>query len=166
MSLELIDEAVISHDLFNAPERFKVVTVNCVGAMGRGIALACKERFPALYEDYRRRCRREEIIIGEVYPYIDEGVILLPTKTHFKYKSQIYYVTSGIDALARLGEDLEGDIALPPLGMANGWLRYHERIDIFAHLRNRLHASEKNYRFYLPAELLREAVKVIPNHHK
>ncbi|AWN08828.1 hypothetical protein MLDJOKPK_00243 [Salmonella phage SPAsTU] len=166
MSLELIDEAVISHDLFNAPERFKVVTVNCVGAMGRGIALACRERFPELYKDYRIRCRREEITVGNVYPYPEEGVILLPTKTHFRFKSQIYYVTSGIDALARLGEDLEGDIALPPLGMANGWLRYHERVEIFLHLHERLHATEKHYRFYLPAQLLGEAQRVIPNRYK
>ena len=86
MSLELIDEAVISHDLFNAPERFKVVTVNCVGAMGRGIALACRERFPSLYNDYRQKCRKEQIVIGEVYCYPEEGVILLPTKTHFRWR--------------------------------------------------------------------------------
>ena len=77
MSLELIDEAVISHDLFNAPERFKVVTVNCVGAMGRGIALACRERFPSLYNDYRQKCRKEQIVIGEVYCYPEEGVITM-----------------------------------------------------------------------------------------
>ncbi|EBW8959815.1 hypothetical protein BZ973_00350 [Salmonella enterica subsp. enterica serovar Enteritidis] len=166
MSLELIDEAIISHDLFNAPERFKVVTVNCVGAMGRGIALACRERFPSLYNDYRQKCRKEQIVIGEVYCYPEEGVILLPTKTHFRYKSQIYYVTSGIDALARLGEDLEGGIAIPPLGMANGWLRYHERLEIFIHLQKRLQHTEQTYRFYLPDTLLREAEKIIPNSFK
>ena len=164
MSLELIDEAVISHDLFNAPERYKVITVNCVGAMGRGIALACRERYPALYQDYRDKCAEGLITVGNVTCYPDESVVLLPTKTHFRYKSQIYYVTSGVDALAR--ETLDGGIALPPLGMANGWLRPHERFAIFTHLHKRLAPQEQTYRLYLPTALLEEANKAIPNTYK
>lgn len=163
MPLELIDEADISGDLFNAPERFKVVTVNCVGAMGRGIALACKERFPELYAHYRKRCFDGEVVVGKVYVYSDEGIILLPTKTHFKYKSQVSYVTTGVTALAEQGEDLEGGIAIPPLGMAHGWLRFNERWGIYQHLHKRLHTTRQQYRVYLPANLLAEATRAIPN---
>lgn len=163
MSIELIDESVINADLFNAPERFKVVTVNCVGAMGRGIAEACKNRYPDLYKHYRKRCFDGEIVIGKVYVYSDEGVILLPTKTHFKYKAQVSYVINGVTALAEQGEDLEGGIAVPPLGMAHGWLAFNERWGIYQHLNKRLQSTRQNYSVYLPARLLGEANRDIPN---
>lgn len=166
MSLELLDEAIIHGDLFNAPEAYKVVTVNCVGAMGAGIALACKERFPDLYKHYRKRCFAGEIVVGKVYVYSEEGVILLPTKTHFKYKSQVSYVVTGITALANAGEDLDGGVAIPPLGMAHGWLTFNERWGIFQHLHKRLNPTEKVYRLYLPTRLLEEARRAIPNTYK
>ncbi|ANZ48501.1 putative Appr-1-p processing protein [Erwinia phage vB_EamM_Caitlin] len=155
------DEQSIAGDLFNAKEVYKVVTINCVGAMGKGIALACKERFPKIYEDYRLRCKQNEIMIGNVYLYEDEKIILLPTKTHFKYRSEIAYVTTGIDALARLGHDLNEDVALPPLGMANGWLREYERAIIYRHLYDALNSGERNYRIYLPKALMIEAKKTL-----
>lgn len=161
MALKFRDERFVQGDLFNADEHYKVVTINCVGAMGKGIALACKERYPKLYEHYRARCRANEIVIGEVYLYEEEQVILLPTKTHFKYRSEIAYVTSGIDALARLGSDLKHSIALPPLGMANGWLKDYERVSIYQHLYKRLHDGEQHYRIYLPQALLEEAKRAL-----
>lgn len=155
------DERHVQGDIFNASEAYKVVTINCVGAMGKGIALACKERFPRIYEDYRKRCRQNEILVGNVYLYEDEKIILLPTKVHFKDRSEIVYVTKGIDALARLGNDLNEDIALPPLGMANGWLRAYERAQIYHHLYQRLNPGERNYRVYLPELLMKEAIRAL-----
>lgn len=155
------DERHVQGDIFNAAEAYKVVTINCVGAMGKGIALSCKERFPRIYEDYRKRCRQNEILVGNVYLYEDEKIILLPTKVHFKDRSEIVYVTKGIDALARLGNDLSEDIALPPLGMANGWLRAHERAQIYHHLYKSLNTGERNYRIYLPELLLKEAIRAL-----
>lgn len=151
------DERHVQGDIFNATDAYKVVTINCVGAMGRGIALSCKERFPRIYEDYRKRCRKNEIMVGHVYLYEEEKIILLPTKVHFKDRSEVVYVTKGIDALARLGNDLNAEVALPPLGMANGWLRAHERCEIFHHLFRTLNPGEQHYRIYLPTTLYTEA---------
>lgn len=159
--LRIRDERHIGGDLFNAPEDYKVITINCVGAMGRGIALACKERFPKLYEDYRARCRRNEILIGNVYLYEQEKVILLPTKTHFKLRSEVSFVTTGIDALSRLALDINGSIAIPPLGMVNGWMRLKERGDIYHHLFRTLASGETDYAFYLPENLYQEAKKAL-----
>lgn len=161
--LTILPESVIDNDLFNAPERFKVVTINCVGAMGRGIALACRERYPGLYQDYRERCFANEIRIGNVYVYPEENCILLPTKTHWKLKSQVSYVIAGITALADAAENLEGGVALPPLGMANGWLTKAERQQIFLFIEKKLVPRRQHYRFYLPDTLYQEAKLLIPN---
>lgn len=155
------DERAIEVDLFKAKEPYKVVTINCVGAMGKGIALACKQRFPRIYEDYRLRCKQNEITIGNVYLYEEEKIILLPTKIHFKDRSEIAYVTKGIDALARLGNDLNEDIAIPPLGMVNGWMNPYMRAEVYHHLYLRLNPGERNYRVYLPRELIAEARKAL-----
>lgn len=164
--LTIRKESEIGNDLFNAPEAYKVVTINCVGAMGRGIALACRERYPTLYQDYRKRCRENEIRIGNVYVYPDEKCILLPTKTHWRLKSQVSYVTAGITALADCVENLDTSAAIPPLGMANGWLRPWERQEIFLWLYDKLETRRQHYTLYLPDALYQEARSLIPNSFK
>lgn len=164
--LTIRKESEIGNDLFNAPEAYKVVTINCVGAMGRGIALACRERYPTLYQDYRKRCRENEIRIGNVYVYPDEKCILLPTKTHWRLKSQVSYVTAGITALADCVENLDTSVAITPLGMANGWLRPWERQEIFLWLYDKLETRRQHYTLYLPDALYQEARSLIPNSFK
>ncbi len=39
----------IKGNIFNSSAQVLVNTVNCVGVMGRGIALECKLRFPEMY---------------------------------------------------------------------------------------------------------------------
>ena len=43
-------KALIS-DLFESKAQTLVNTVNCVGVMGKGVALEFKKRFPAMFED-------------------------------------------------------------------------------------------------------------------
>lgn len=158
--LTLHDELTIRQNLFNAPQRYKVVTVNCVGAMGKGIALECRERYTQLYHDYRARCRAGEIVIGELTVYQDENVILFPTKVHFKDPTLVSYVTPALHRLAELAERLEGGIALPPLGMANGWLKYYQRVEVWKGLQNIIAPLDATVDMYLPTWLLEEAQQI------
>jgi len=48
---------VVKGDLFKSKAQTWVNTVNCVGVMGKGVALGFKKRFPEMYEDYVRRCK-------------------------------------------------------------------------------------------------------------
>jgi O-acetyl-ADP-ribose deacetylase (regulator of RNase III) len=56
-------------DLFESQAQALVNTVNCVGVMGKGVALEFKKRFPALFDDYLERCEREAVKLGEPYLY-------------------------------------------------------------------------------------------------
>ena len=62
-----------------------VNTVNTVGAMGTGIALAFKKRFPEMFEDYAKRCEAGEIELGRPYVYkslVGPWVLNFPTKAN------------------------------------------------------------------------------------
>ena len=43
-------------NLFDSDAQTLVNTVNCVGVMGKGIALEFKKRFPEMFQDYAPRC--------------------------------------------------------------------------------------------------------------
>ena len=46
-----------------------VNSVNCVGIMGRGIALQFKNIFPANFKAYAEACRREEVQPGRMFVF-------------------------------------------------------------------------------------------------
>jgi O-acetyl-ADP-ribose deacetylase (regulator of RNase III) len=50
---------------------------NCTGAMGAGIAVQFKRRFPAMYEEYRRRCRQGGLRLGDVFVWDREPDVVV-----------------------------------------------------------------------------------------
>jgi len=48
-------------DMFSSKAQTLVNTVNCVGVMGKGVALAFKERFPDMYKEYVRLCDAKRV---------------------------------------------------------------------------------------------------------
>lgn len=117
-------------NMFSSDAQTLVNTVNCVGIMGKGVALEFKKRFPAMFEDYARRCDRKAVKLGEPYLYEDEnGVKILnfPTKDHWRSASRISDIERG---LTHLVEHYERwgitSMAMPPLGCGNGGLEWAE----------------------------------------
>ncbi len=106
-----------------------VNTVNCVGVMGKGIALQFKQAFPQVFGAYQRACWRREVQPGRMFT-VETGqivnprfVINFPTKRHWKGKSRLEDIDAGLPALAaelrRLGVR---SVAVPPLGCGSGGL--------------------------------------------
>ena len=58
---------VLTGDLFESRACAWVNAVNCVGVMGKGVALEFKKRFPDMFEDYCARCARRQVLLGEPY---------------------------------------------------------------------------------------------------
>lgn len=71
---------VIVGDLFRSKAQTFVNTVNCVGIMGKGIALQFKNHFPEMFRDYEERCKRKEVRLGRPYLY---ATILPPHVLNF-----------------------------------------------------------------------------------
>ena len=44
-----------------------VNTVNCVGIMGRGLALQFKNKFPQNFKEYQIACTKKEVQLGKMF---------------------------------------------------------------------------------------------------
>jgi O-acetyl-ADP-ribose deacetylase (regulator of RNase III) len=107
--------------------------VNCVGVMGRGLALQFKHAFPDNFQAYCRACRRGELRPGRMLTF-DAGsverpryIVNFPTKRHWRDKSLIEDIEAGLVFLAREVQ-LRGiqSIAIPPLGCGLGGLQWDD----------------------------------------
>jgi O-acetyl-ADP-ribose deacetylase (regulator of RNase III) len=115
----------VSGDPLVIPADIRVCTVNCVGAMGAGVALAFRRRFPGLYDAYRVACFRGEIVPGRLFEWrsSDAWVVCLLTKRHWRENSRYDDIAAGLQALRAYLADRPGvRVALPALGCGNGGL--------------------------------------------
>lgn len=121
---------VTQGNLFESSAQTLVNTVNTVGVMGKGIALGFKQRYPAMFEDYRARCERGEVRLGEPYIYRppDGGspwIVNFPTKGHWRSPSKLEDIERGLRYLvAHVPAWGVQSLAVPPLGCGNGELEW------------------------------------------
>jgi O-acetyl-ADP-ribose deacetylase (regulator of RNase III)/uncharacterized protein YwgA len=121
---------VLVGDIFTSTAQTLVNTVNCVGVMGKGVALEFKKRFPAMFDDYAHRCEQKLVKLGEPYLYQDISgvrIINFPTKDHWRSPSRLGDIEIGLSYLTtHLGEWNVTSLALPPLGCGNGGLEWSQ----------------------------------------
>lgn len=115
-------------DILEAKAQTIVNTVNCVGVMGKGIALEFKKRFPEMYEDYGRRCRANQVRLGEPYLYMypmGPWILNFPTKGHWRTVSRLSDIEAGLEYLEKHYRQWEiQSLAVPPLGCGHGQLEW------------------------------------------
>lgn len=134
----------ITGDMFSSKAQTLVNTVNCVGIMGKGVALAFKERFPDMFKDYVRLCERKAVRLGEPYLYkrlTGPWILNFPTKDHWRSVSNLADIVKGLEFLEHHYREWGiTSLAVPPLGCGQGGLewrvvgptlyRYFSRLDI------------------------------------
>lgn len=120
-----------SGDILRADAQAIVNTVNCVGVMGRGIALQFKKAWPENFKVYAEACKQKQVRPGKLF-ITETGqltnpqyIINFPTKRHWRGASKIEDVELGLDALV---QDIQAkgikSIAIPPLGSGLGGLEW------------------------------------------
>ena len=110
-----------------------VNTVNCVGVMGKGIALQFKNKWPDNFAAYQRACKADQVRPGQMMVF-DAGayaqphfIINFPTKDHWRSKSQLSFIRDGLqDLVAQVRVLGIRSIAVPPLGCGNGGLAWKD----------------------------------------
>ncbi|MFW5432745.1 MAG: macro domain-containing protein [Methylophilaceae bacterium] len=125
-------------NLFETDAEAIVNTVNCVGVMGKGVALEFKNRWPNNFKAYKKLCQSKSLRPGKSFIF-DTGdlfgdarkpqryLINFPTKDHWRSKSKFSYIEQGLDDLLVQLENLDiQSVALPPLGCGNGGLDWSE----------------------------------------
>lgn len=123
-------------DMFGEPAEAIVNTVNCVGVMGKGVALEFKRRWPENFRAYKRLCDAGKLYPGKMFIFqmgdllenMDRQFLInFPTKQHWKAKSKIEYVEHGLDDLAYQVRELGiKSLVMPPLGCGNGGLDWND----------------------------------------
>lgn len=130
--------------------------------MGKGIALAFKDKFPMMFWEYRRRCKTRQIKPG----HIDEHVLMpyyhwtpiagqprvivnFPTKAHWSNPSKLEWIETGLVELAEYcNRQHVFSIAIPPLGCGNGGLDWTVVYPLIQHFAAQCPNTE--VRVYLP----------------
>ena len=109
-----------------------VNTVNCVGVMGRGIALQFRKAFPENFKAYKAVCERGELRPGKLFIYEQvqltnpRYIINFPTKDDWKGKSRLEYIDTGLEALV---QEVQRLVQVP---IEEGWNFGHGAADIAA----------------------------------
>lgn len=102
---------------------------NCAGAMGKGIAVQFKERYPQMYSEYKALCRNGKFALGSVfeYNYGDGYVFNLGTQVSWTTRANIKAVEEAIDKMMAIASALQVDkIALPKIGAGLGGLNWDD----------------------------------------
>ncbi|MBL7004509.1 MAG: macro domain-containing protein [Gammaproteobacteria bacterium] len=110
-----------------------VNTVNCVGVMGKGIALQFKKKWPDNFKAYAKACKKNEVKLGEMFTFelgalaTPRYIVNFPTKNHWRGSSKIEDIESGLQSLVKHIQQFDiRSIAIPPLGCGLGGLPWTE----------------------------------------
>ena len=116
-------------DFFDYDADIRVNTVNCVGVMGKGVALQFKARYPRMFKEYLKVCSSGLLRPGEPHVWVENSilerviVINFPTKLHWRNPSKYEYIESGLCWLrSYLSDRLGMTVTLPALGCGHGGL--------------------------------------------
>jgi uncharacterized protein YwgA/O-acetyl-ADP-ribose deacetylase (regulator of RNase III) len=120
---------VLVGDIFNSKAQTLVNTVNCVGIMGKGLALAFKNKYSDMFIDYEQKCKQRMVKLGKPYLYkslFPPHILLFPTKDHWRSVSNIHAIEEGLQYLKKNYKDWGiTSIAVPPLGCGLGELDWN-----------------------------------------
>ena len=123
----------VDYNLFDSDAQVLVNTVNTVGVMGKGIAKEFKKRYPEMFEKYEKMCKAGKFKTGDLLPYkipdSDRLVLNFPTKRHWRARSKLEYIESGLKKFAQT-YDQKGinSISFPMLGSSNGGLDWETQV--------------------------------------
>ncbi len=119
-------------NILQADTEALVNTVNTVGVMGKGIALAFKKAFPENFKIYRQLCEDKKFDIGDLLitntgQIRPKFIVNFPTKKHWRRRSEIEFIEIGMKKLVKeIKEKQIKSIAIPPLGCGNGGLNWSD----------------------------------------
>ena len=127
-------------DLFDSDAMTLVNTVNCVGVMGKGIALEFKRRFPDMYQHCRLICQQGTLRPGQILPYRKSHpwILNFAVKDHWRHASRMEWINSCLIKFTASYKTMGiTSAAFPWIGAKNGWLPFDQIRDCM-----RLHLSQ------------------------
>lgn len=120
-----------STDIFKSESEAIINPVNCVGVMGKGLALEFKNRYPDNFKDYEVACKTGKLELGKMFVHENRSnfnsnhklIINFPTKRHWRDKSELSYIENGLNDLVKVVKEHDiKSVAIPPIGCGLGGL--------------------------------------------
>lgn len=102
---------------------------NCAGAMGKGIALQFRDKYPVMYKKYKQLCQNGLYNPGDVFDYnYGEGYVYnLATQQSWRTQAKIEYIQTALDTMCKLAIfQTVKSIATPAIGADLGGLKWEE----------------------------------------
>ncbi len=116
-------------DIFSSTAQVIVNTVNCQGVMGKGLALAFKQKYPEMFAVYQYECQTGKLKIGRptIYQKSTPWILNFPTKNHWRHPSKLEYIEKGLSFFVKNYKRAGiTSIAFPKLGAQNGKLAWDD----------------------------------------
>jgi len=135
MSRGSVEIMPVGADLFESGCEALVNPVDATtGAQGAGLALAFKQRWPLIANNYRHRCRAIGALPGQcwVSKSLDgPWLMFLATKLHWRDPSQLGWIKTGLTNLRHelLVRDVRS-VAIPALGCGQGNLSWDDALPL------------------------------------
>lgn len=121
----------VKSDIFLSPAKVLVNPVNTVGIMGKGLASEFKRYYPDMFDQYRVLCDKGRFDIGTLWLYKTphKWVLNFPTKMHWRSKSKIEDIESGLQKFAAIYADCGiTSVSFPMLGTGSGKLDWESEV--------------------------------------
>jgi O-acetyl-ADP-ribose deacetylase (regulator of RNase III) len=117
-------------DLFAQPDLPALAHgCNCAGAMGAGIAVLFKKRWPRMYAEYKARCTDGRFVPGDVFVWEECGstVFNLGTEKHWRTGATLDFIERSVRAMVTEAEARKiGAVGMPRIGAGYGGLVWND----------------------------------------
>ena len=114
--------------IFDRESEVLVNPVNCVGVMGKGLASEFRKRYPTNFRAYKEACNKGEVRVGGLFVTSSSSwpsIVNFPTKTHWRERSHIGDIVSGLIALrAYILDNKVSKLSIPAVGCGLGGLSW------------------------------------------
>jgi len=137
------------NNIFNIDVEALVNPVNCVGVMGKGLALEFKNRYSDNFEYYKEAYKNNRLRVGKclvfetAYFTNPKYIINFPTKHNWKDNSRYEYIRDGLVDLEKIIKSYEiKSIAIPALGCGLGNLNWVDVEKLFLQQLSGLESTE------------------------
>ena len=139
MTISNSNITIVKGNMFFSELQTITITVNCVGVMGKGIALVAKKLVPDAYKYYQKLCEENGMNLGKPVLYHkntnqlktakgeSKMLLLFPTKDHYKMRANFGGIKRGLEWLIENYNELNiTSLAIPALGCGNGGLEWKD----------------------------------------
>jgi O-acetyl-ADP-ribose deacetylase (regulator of RNase III) len=158
----------VSGDLFANAHKVQAFAhgCNCQGSMGAGIAKGFRQRYPKMYEEYRRRCKTEprQFNLGDAWLWKDvrrPWVFNLGTQEGYWHARASYEAIE--ESLRRMQALAEAEgvksIAMPRIGVGFGGLSWKKVRAIVERVFENWSFTLVVYEEYAPRRLVRKVAR-------